>query len=58
MITFEQTFRNIQSSFERDFTKAALKTLIVLWSLVIVAIALSIDNKFVLAGILAYEILP
>jgi len=36
----------------------ALKTMIVLWSLAIIGVALWIDNPWVLAGILAYEVLP
>jgi hypothetical protein len=36
----------------------ALKTMIVLWSLLIIGLALWIDNPWVLAGLLAYEVLP
>lgn len=50
--------KKIQSEFARDFTVTGLKTAIVLWSIVVAIAALSINNKWVLAGMLAYELLP
>lgn len=52
-------YRSIQASFARDFTATALKTIIVFWALfVIVLVIFFIDNKYLLAAILAYEVLP
>jgi hypothetical protein len=50
--------QRVQAEFAQDFTKAGLKTLIILWALFIIALALLIDEPWVLAGILAYEVLP
>jgi len=48
-----------QQSFYDDFTTATLKTLIVVWAVLIVLLVLFVvDNKWLLAGILAYEVLP
>lgn len=56
---FKHTFRSIREHFQNDFTTATLKTLIVLWALfVIVLVLFFVDNKWLLAGILAYEVLP
>jgi hypothetical protein len=48
----------IRQSFYEDYTASILKTLIILWALVVIVLALSIQEKWVLAGILAWEILP
>ena len=48
----------VQSEFNKDFTLAGLKTAIVIWAIIVAVAALSIDNKWILAGILAYEVLP
>ena len=53
-----ELIRKVQAEFAKDFTKAGLKTLIVLWALFIVILAIVVDNPWILAGILAYEILP
>jgi len=51
----EQTRRN----FARDYTTTALKTMIVVWALLVIfATIFVVDNKWILAGILAYEVLP
>ncbi len=50
--------KDIQRSFARDFTATGLKAAIVIWAFIVVIAALSIDNKWILAGMLAYEILP
>ena len=47
-----------REAFAADFTEATLKALIILWSLMVIALALLFDNKWLLAGILAYEVLP
>lgn len=52
------TFRKIQEAFARDFTEAALRSVIILWALFVIFLALNVKNKFLLAGILSYELLP
>lgn len=49
---------SVRRSFEKDFTLAALRATIITWCLVVIGLAIVIDNKWVLAGILAYEVLP
>lgn len=48
----------VRKQFEKDFSLAALRSMIIVWGLMIIGLALVIDNKWVLAGILAYEVLP
>jgi hypothetical protein len=48
----------VQSNFATDYTLSGLRLLIIVWAFFIIALALIIDNKWVLAGILAYEVLP
>lgn len=50
--------KKIQQAFYKDFTAASLKFMIIIWALFIITLALIIDNAWILAGILAYEILP
>lgn len=52
-------FDSVKASFARDFGIAALKTLIVVWAIMVILVTLFVvNNRFVLAGILAYEVLP
>lgn len=52
-------FQKVRQSFYDDFTTSALKTLIVLWALFVIFLVLFVvDNKWLLAAILAYEVLP
>lgn len=37
---------------------ALLRMLIVIWSIIVIMLSFFIDNPYVLAGILAYEVLP
>lgn len=53
-----ETFRRVQEAFQRDFTQTSLRVVITLWALFIIALAWIVDNNFLLAGILAYEVLP
>lgn len=50
--------RKAQIAFAHDFTKSSLKTIIILWAIFIIALTLVVDNVWLLAGILAYEVLP
>lgn len=48
----------VQKQYSEDYSLAALRTIIIAWCIFIIVLALIIDNKVVLSGILAYEILP
>lgn len=48
----------IKQHYYEDYTTTALKTLIIAWSVFVIVLVLFIDNKWLLAGILAYEVLP
>jgi len=50
--------KRVQSQFESDYTLAGLRLLIIAWAFFVIVLALIIDNKAVLAIILAYEVLP
>ena len=50
--------KRLQAAFYQDMTTASLKAAIVVWALFVIVLALLIDNPWVLAGILAYEVLP
>ena len=49
----------LQTSFADNYSASTLKALIVLWALLVIVLALFVvDNPWILAGILAYEVLP
>lgn len=50
--------RALQQQFASDFTLTSLRVTITLWALFIIVLAWVINNKWILAGILAYEVLP
>lgn len=50
--------KKLQAQFARDMTSGMLKTAIILVALVLIVLALTVENKWLLAGILAYEVLP
>ena len=52
MKTFLQTFMHDHYSVH------TLKLLITIWCLITIVVTWSIDNALILAGILAYEVLP
>ena len=55
----DHPIEKIRQDFYEDYTAATLKTLIVLWAIgVILLVLFVVDNKWLLAGILAYEVLP
>lgn len=47
-----------RKQFSEDMPVTTLKTVLIGWSLLIILLALFIDNPWILAGILAYEVLP
>lgn len=50
--------QNAQAAFNQDFTQASLKLMIILVALLFMVLALTVQNKWLLAGILAYIVLP
>jgi hypothetical protein len=48
----------VRAEFARDFTSMMLRIGIIVWALVVVIAALTVKSKWILAGILAWEILP
>jgi len=49
---------DVQQAFYDDFTLFGLRSFIVFWALLIIILAFMINNKWILAGIIAYEVLP
>lgn len=47
-----------QRQFAEEMPSITLKVVIILWALFVIGLALWIDNPWILAGILAYEVLP
>jgi hypothetical protein len=55
----EHPFAEVRQAFSEDYSVATMRMLIVLYCLVIVFLALFVvKNKWVLAGMLAYILLP
>jgi uncharacterized membrane protein len=50
--------QDIRAYFESNYTVAGLKMLLIVWAVLIIVLALLVDNPWILAGILAYEVLP
>lgn len=50
--------RRVQKQFNDDFTLTALRVTIIVWALFVIGLALFVKNKWFLAGVLAYEVLP
>lgn len=48
----------LRSQFNQDFTLYGLRWLITLWAIGVIVAAWLIDNRWILAGIAAYEMLP
>ncbi len=47
-----------RSEFASDLTSMMLRIAIIVWAIVVVIAALTVKSKWILAGILAWEILP
>lgn len=54
----DEMIKKFREAANRDFTLLSLKSLIIIWAIFVVILTLIIDNKWVLTGILAYEVLP
>ena len=50
--------RGLRQTFSREMTTTGLKTAIILWGAGMIVLAIVIDNPWILAGILAWEVLP
>lgn len=50
--------QRVRAEFARDFTSMLLRICIIVWAIVVVLAALTVKSKWILAGILAWEILP
>lgn len=48
----------LQEKAYDDFSLVGLKAAIIILALILIFLALSINNKWVLAGVLAWELLP
>lgn len=55
---FSDAKTKVQSEFARDYTVSSLRLLIIAWAVFVVVLALILDNPAILAGILAWEVLP
>ena len=53
-----ELIRRMQAEFAKDFTLATLRIAIILVACVFIGLALFVKNKWVLAGALAYLVLP
>lgn len=48
-----------QKRFSEQYTASSLKVLIVIWAILVIIVSVFfVDNPWILAGILAYEVLP
>ena len=54
----EQILHKVQQYFSKNYTASMLRLMIIVWAIFVVILALSIENPWLLAGILAYEVLP
>lgn len=54
----DEMIKAFREAANRDFTLVAMKTLIITWAVFVIFLTLIVDNKWVLTGILAYEVLP
>ena len=50
--------REVRQRFNDDFTLMGLRVFITLWAIAVAILVWFIDNKWILAGIAAYEVLP
>ena len=50
--------QRLRSAFNDDLTEAGLRAAIIVIAIVLVILALTVQSKWVLAGILAWELLP
>ena len=48
----------VQSNFAKDYTLSSLRIMVLALAIFFVALSWIIDNKWVLAGIVAYMVLP
>jgi hypothetical protein len=51
-------FGKVRAHFHDDLTTDILKLTIIGWAIFIIILAIMVENKWLLATILAYEVLP
>jgi hypothetical protein len=54
---FPETYHHVQKGFS-SWPVTTLKITIILWAIAVIILVLFVDNPWILAGILAYEVLP
>lgn len=55
----EDAVQELRQHFFENYTETILKGMIVVWAIfVIILVLFFVNNKWLLAGILAYEVLP
>ena len=54
----DKLFNIVRESAARDLTLFGMRVFILIWALFVVLLSFFIDNKWILAGIIAYEVLP
>jgi len=57
-MNIKQRFNEYHNALATDFSTTALRTMIVIWALFVIVLVFFINNSWLLAGILLYEILP
>lgn len=50
--------KHLQETLYKDFTLGALKITVILWAIFVIFLSIVVNDKWTLAGILAYEVLP
>lgn len=59
MTLLTETLHHWREMLSDNFTVTALKTAIIIWCILIILFVLFfVDNKWLLAGILLYEVMP
>lgn len=58
-MSLNDLIKSYRKSLTNKFTATALKTMIVIWAIFVIIITVFfVDNEWLLAGILLYEVLP
>lgn len=58
MQIFADTKNKVSKQFADNYTVASLRMLIIAWAIFIVVLSLIVSNPVILAGILAWSVLP
>lgn len=55
---FADVAKRLQNYAASNYTEMGLKALIIAWAVMVIILAAVVKNKWLLAGLLAWEILP